>query len=252
MIPISINTSELQQEFNLSNQSVSDLKQELLSGLCNELARQWSQQAREKLRSTRSEYIRSLKVFKEGEFRGGVELIGWLPNRIEGGLSAFDMKLGMLKSSKTKIGKKGQTYITVPFRIGVPTTLGDNDFFSSIMSPATYKVAKALQETQQVKQSQLSGPDAIPQTRAFVKTQTQIFDAYTHKSSVFAGIQKGQGQFHGQYGTFRRISSTGSDPNSWIFSGIKAYHLAEAALDKMNVVLITDQTIDNFLNSMGF
>jgi hypothetical protein len=252
LIPIKIDASALQQEFNLSNQNVSDLKQELLSGLCNELARQWSQQAREKLKSTRSEYIRSLKVFKEGEFRAGIELVGWLPNRIEGGCSPFDMKLKMLKSSKVKIGNSGQSYITIPFRIGVPTTLGDNDFFSSIMSPSTYKVAKALQGKQQVKQSQLSGSDAILQTRAFVKNQTQIFEAYTHKSSVFAGIQKGQGQFHGQYNTFRRISSTGSDPNSWIFSGIKAYHLAEAALDKMNVVLITDQTIDNFLNSMGF
>jgi hypothetical protein len=252
MIPIKIDTSELQQEFNLSTKNISDLKEELLAGLCNELARQWEQQAREKLKASRREYIQSIKVFREGQFKGGVMLTGWLPNRIESGMTPFDIKLGMLKSSKAKIGNKGQTYITIPFRIGVPTTLGENEFFSEIMSSATYKVAKVLKDKQQVKQSQLTGPDAIPRTREFVKTQTQIFEAYTHKSSVFAGIQKGQGQFHGQYNTFRRISSTGSDPNAFIHSGIKAYKLADSALEQMNVVLITDQTIDNFLNSMGF
>lgn len=247
MIPIKINVDELAAEFHLSGKDVSDLKEEILSGLCNELVRNWSQQAREKLKSTRSEYIRSLKVFREGKFKGGVELIGWLPNRIESGLSPFDMKIGMLKSNKTKKGSKGQDYITVPFRIGIPSTLGESQIFTNIMSPAVYKIAKSLQGKETVKTGQLPSPLQIPQTREFIKTQTKVFEAYTHKAPIFTGIQKGQGAFHGQYHTFRRISSSASDPNSWIHTGIQAYKLADRALKEMDVVIATDQTIDRFL-----
>jgi hypothetical protein len=246
MLPIKINVDELVQEFNLSSKDVSDLKEELLSGLCNELYRWWTKEAREKLHSSRNEYMRSLKVFREGQFKGGVMLIGQLPNMIENGISAFDMKVGMLKSGKVKFGKNGQSYITVPFRIGTPEAIGEA--FSGIMDQATYAVAKALQGKQQVKQSQLTGQVAIPQTRAFTKNQTQVFEAYTHKSSTMAGITKGQGQFHGTYTSFRRISSSASDSNSWIHSGITAYKLADKALNDMNVTLLVDKTLDDFLS----
>lgn len=246
MIPIRINADELVQEFNLTSKDVSDLKEEILAGVCNELYRYWQKEARDSLHSSRNEYIRSLKVFRDGQFKGGVELVGKLPNMIESGVSAFDMKIKMLQSGKVKMGKDGQSYITIPFRVGTPEAIGE--FFSGKMDTATYAIAKALKGKQQVKQGQLKGEAAIPQTRAFVKNQTQVFEAYTHKSSVFAGIQKGQGKNHGQYTSFRRISSTASDPNSWIHSGITAYKLADKALEGMNVAIVVDRTLDNFLS----
>jgi hypothetical protein len=108
-----------------------------------------------------------------------------------------------------------------------------------------------LKSGQHVKKYNLPPELQQLKTRPIVKTQTKIFEAYTHKSPIFQGIQKGQGQFHGQYTSFRRISDapdTGSNPNSWIHRGIQAYNLSSKALEKMNVSLITDMTIDNFLN----
>lgn len=252
MIPIfKIDVSEVSEEFNLTGKDVSDLKEEILSGLINELYRNWTQQAREKLKSTRSEYIRSLRVFKDNKFKGGIELMGWLPNRVEEGLEPFDIKIGELKSNKSKIGKRGQTYITIPFRIGIPTSIGEN--FSNIMPPAVYQVARALKAKQQIKKFNLPSEFQIPKTRPMVKNQTRTFEAYTHKAPLFQGIQRGQGKHHGQYTSFRRISNasiTGSDPESWIHTGIMAYKLADKALENTDVVLITDRTVDNFLQQV--
>jgi hypothetical protein len=161
------------------------------------------------------------------------------------------MKIKMLQSKKAKTSQSGSKFITIPFRAGVSTTIGDSEFFTNIMSPTVYKIAKTLQGKQQIKQGQLSGADAIPQTREFVKNQTQIFEGYTHKSSIYSGLQKGQGQYYGQYQTFRRISNdpkTGSNPNAFIHSGIKAYKLADIALENMDIIMITDKTIADFLN----
>lgn len=251
MLPIKIDVSELSEEFNLTGKNVSDLKEEILSGLINELYRNWTQQARNNLKSTRSEYIRSLRVFKDNKFKGGIELIGWLPNRVEEGLEPFDVKIGQLKSNKAKIGKKGQTYITIPFRVGVPTSIGEG--FSNIMPSAVYQVARALKGKEQIKKFNLPPEFQTLKTRPMVKNQTKIFEAYTHKSPLFQGIQKGQGKFHGQYHSFRRISNatdTGSEENSWIHTGIMAHKLADKALEKMDVVLVTDRTVDNFLQQM--
>lgn len=248
MFPIKINTNELVQEFSLTNKDIEDLKQEILSGICNELYRQWQNQARNNLKSTRSEYIRSLKVFREGKFLGGVQLLGKLPNMLESGTDPFDIKIGELKSSKTKKGAKGQDYITIPFRFGVPTTIGESTIFTDIMPQAVYNVAKALQKKQQIQKTSLPSELQIPKSRGLIKAETQIFQSYVHKSSIYQGIQKSQGGKHTHYTSFRRVSSTGSDENSWIHKGFLARKLGDKALDSMEVVLVTDKTIDNFLN----
>lgn len=248
MLPISIDVHEIVEEFNLNSDDVFKLKEEILASLCNSLYRTWQQEARDSnLKKTKGLYLREVKIFREGQFKGGVELTGTLPNMIESGASPFNMKIKMLESPKVKHNQKGGTYITIPFRIGTPDIAGESELFSNIMSPATYKIAKVLQGKQQVKQSQLTGVDAEIKTHAFIQTQTQIFEAYTHQSSVFAGIKKGQGQYQGKYSTFRRISSTSSDPNSWIHKGIQAYNFGQKALDKMGVPDIVEKVKKDFL-----
>lgn len=251
MIPIKININELVEEFNLSKNDIDDLKEEILSGLCNELKRVWIKEASgSSLRTTKKVYINSIEVFKDNQFVGGVGLIKgdtWLPNAVESGLPPFDIKPGELKSSKVKIGKRGQNYIRIPFRIGTPRTVS----FGTTMPSVVYQIAKSLKGKKQIKTHQLPSEMQIPQTRDFIKTQTQIFDSYTHTAPIFSGIQKGQGKYHGQYHTFRTISSMSENSNwenSWIHKGIQAYNLAEKAIDNTDVEYITDQTIDRFLD----
>ena len=257
MLPIKIDVSELAGEFSLTGKEVSDLKEEILMGLCNDLFVRWRKATVESnLRTSKEEYYQSIQIFRKSDFSGGVELVNKLPNMIESGIDPFDMKEKMLsnesRKNKVKIGSKGQRYITVPFRIGTPGTVG----FSTTMSDDVYKVAKSLQGKKQVKQSQLQGGDAIPKTRAFVKTQDKIFDEYVHQSSVFAGLQKGQGKRHGQYHTFRRISDApqpqGSSPDSWIHKGILARKISDKALSDMedHVEKIVGDIQNNFLDQI--
>lgn len=250
MIPIRINTDELADEFNLSRKDVDDLKEEILSGLINGLYYYWQEAAKSSNLSpnTKKIYSRSINKFKDSKFTGGVGLIRgntWLSNAIESGIPPFDIKIGELKSGKVKIGEMGQRYISIPFRIGTP-----GSDFNVTMPDVVYQVAKKLKEKQQIKTSQLPGNLQIPKTREFIKTQTKIYDSYTHKGPILAGIQKGQGKYHGQYNTFRTISSMSSDPNypnAWIHKGIQAHNLAEKALGDMDVNEIVDSTINNFL-----
>lgn len=253
MIPIvKIDVSELTSEFGISKRDTDDLKEEILSGLINNLYYFWQEAVKNSQLSdnTKKIYSRSLDIFKEGRFKGGVGILRgnriWLINAIEQGLPAFDMKEGMLKSKKVKTGKLGQQYITIPFRIGIPET-----GFRVTMSNPTYQIARTLKGKQQLKQRQLKGKDAEIRTRPFIQTQTKIYNEYKHKSSVFVGIQHDTGKGHGHYMTMRRISNAsqpqGSDPESWIHRGIVAYKLAEVALDKTDVNNLTDNIIQDFL-----
>lgn len=253
MLPININISDVIEEFSLSRKQIDIFKQELLSTLANELYRFWVNEARQGLKQSRREYISGLSLIKEGNDKAGVQLVGWLPNRIEGGCAAFDIKLGFFKSSKAKVGKNGQIYMTIPFRIGIPSTIGDSEVFSNIMPASVYKIAKQLKQKEQVSKSQL--PKQFQQlgvrkevTRNY-GGETKLFESYTHKAPIFQGITKGQGQYHGQYSTFRRVSDKNSDPNSWIHSGIVARKLADVALKKMDVPNIVQNVTDNFLNN---
>lgn len=260
MIPIRINTSELQAEFNLTSKDVSDLKEEILIKVTNECERVWRNVViNSSLKSSRKAYLQGIKIFREGQFKGGVMLIGKLPNMIENGCSAFDMKEGMLNSKKIKTSKTGAKYITIGLRIATPTATAESQAFAGKMPESVYKIAKGLQGKQQIKEIQL--PQEVRENkgiRPFVKNESKEFQEYQHKTSIFAGLQKGQGSHHGEYGTFRRISNnpdTGSDPNSWIHKGIQAYKLADKVENLMqqdngesSLIVITDKVIERFLN----
>src|SRR5690554_665115 len=103
MIPITIDTRDLAQEFSLSREQVDDLLSFTVKGITSRFASLWEQEAKKGLKSTRKTYIRSLYVGEEGRFKGVVILRGKLPNMVEQGASPFDMKEGFSKSAKRKI-----------------------------------------------------------------------------------------------------------------------------------------------------
>jgi len=123
VIPINVDISEVANEFLLSGDQITTLRENIVSGLTSSLYEQWLLAAGKNLRSTKAQYQRGLVIVDEGRFKGGVMLTGTLPNMVESGASAFDMKNGFSKSSKVKRTKDGEWYLTIPFRLASPGAL---------------------------------------------------------------------------------------------------------------------------------
>jgi hypothetical protein len=247
LIPISINISKTISEFSLSQNQVNEFKSLLLDRLTISLVKAWEKQAKLNLHSTRNEYLKGLKTYREDDFKGGVVLSGSLPVMIEGGAEAFDIKSGMLKSQKAKTSAKGSLYMTIPFKIATPESLAESSIFAGKMTKELYSEAKKLEVGKSIEFKNL------PKELQKVKTRDAVgkWNKYEHKTPIFEGLTKLGAKGHGQYGTFRRISNnpdTGSNPNSWIHKGFQARHFADAALSDMQVDLVLIKVRDEFLS----
>lgn len=77
----------------------------------------WVSLVDNELESSKQDYLRALKIDTGDLRRTSVYLDeGWLANAIEKGANSFDIKDGLLKSSKVKTNSRGEIYITVPFK----------------------------------------------------------------------------------------------------------------------------------------
>ena len=266
MIPVFIDTRDVSAEFNLSREDVNAMISSTIKGITATFARNWDNVAKQALKSTRQIYRSSIVVGEEGPFTGYVMLVNSLPNMIESGASPFDMKIGFSQSSKRKSSKGGGWYLTIPFRMASPGSLGESEAFSSVMPQSVYNAVKSNQSQQTamggtvqqgrgLSPSQIPAEFQIPKSRAMIQTQDRVFEEYKHKHSIYEGLRKGSKTYEnatqGQYGTFRRVSSR-SDANSWIHKGLAAQNLAERAMAMTNVPYEVDRTVDNFLKSLGF
>lgn len=187
-------------------------------------------------------------MVEEGKFTGAVILNGSLPNMLESGASAFDIKVGLLSSSKVKFDAEGKPYITVPFRFSTPSAVGESEVFSAKMPVEIYNIVKdrdANIQSGMGKRStgiSLSDLKQVPEFLSKPKVRPEIVNAdatfkqYENKSSIYEGLSKLQDSVTGQntYGSFRRVSQN-SDPDSWIHSGLTARKIADAALSKFDV-----------------
>jgi hypothetical protein len=250
MIPIIIDTSDLIAQF--SNINEKDLSATILAATLAELNRGIVDKANKELNSSKDEYLRNIKTEIAASHYGWVELTGAFPNSVEKGMNAFDMKAGMLRSSKAKIAEDGSKYIDVPFKHGTP---GSNvNKFASVMPQDVYDVAKNLGTKERLDINEVGNPHNIPSSRAAIKdgAGSTLYREYNHKFAIHDGMKREQmaGQNRGKYTTFRRISEK-SDPLSWIHMGIKARNIfskVEAAFDPTFVV---DRAIDNYLKGLG-
>lgn len=269
-VPISIDFGDLSSEFSLTKRQVDELMEETVSAIANHYRYQWETQAKVGLNSTRQMYLNSIVSGSEGRLTKYVALIGTLPNMIENGADAWDMKKNFERSSKRTITKSGGWYLTIPFRFATPGALGENSAFSGGVLPE--EVYSAIRKTTQSAKTQYKGPSArgtglskdnIPAQFALPKQREafsslankKTFDKYTHKHSIYEGVQRQEKTYEratqGQYVSFRRVGSN-SDPLSWIHKGFAAANFAKKALEKTDIAYITDRTIDNYLISAGF
>lgn len=264
--PITIDLTGLQSQFGLDANTVNQLTEVCIQAVSAAVLANWTALAKRELGSTREEYIQNLNKVDVGRFAKQIVLTGVLPNMLEQGATPFDIKQGFKKSPKArhtiaKYNKKGQVispggqwYLTVPFRIGVPGTLGQAGF-SGEMPTEIYDIMKKRATGVSLDRSEIPSPYDVPRSRAAIAATptTPYYAKYVHKSSIYEGLTKRTAQYgkttQNTYGTFRRASEN-SDPLSWIHKGLVARNLAERAVQITDVDTIVENEVTDFLDAV--
>lgn len=266
MKPIVIDISSLQAQFGLAANQIDDLTETCVNAVTAAIYSNWEALAKQRLNSTLPEYLNNLIKVDKGRFAKQIVLTGILPNMLEQGASPFDIKEGFKKSKKVKYtipvyNKKGQQvyaggdwYLTIPFRIGVPGTLGQAGFTGQ-MPQEVYNVMLKKGNKQALHKPEIPEPFDIPKSREAILNENRqiLYDSYQHKNSIYEGMTKRTGQYNktsqNTYGTFRRAGAN-SDPLSWIHKGLKAYNLAAEAVNKTDVETIVENEVITYLETI--
>ena len=266
MNPITIDLSGLKGQFGIDDKTLDQLTETCAKAVTAAIYANWEALAKKKLKSTREEYIQNIIHVDKGRFNKQIILTGVVPNMVEQGASAFDIKEGFRKSKKVRYtipvyGKKGNMlrsggdwYLTIPFRIGVPGTLGQAGFTGQ-MPQEVYDIMRKRGNRIALRADEIPAPYNIPQSRAAIQAtpQNPYYAQYTHKSSIYEGLTKRTAQYgktaQNTYGTFRRAGAN-SDPLSWIHKGISAYRLADEAVKITDVDTIVENEVTTFLDTI--
>jgi hypothetical protein len=200
--------------------------------------REWIKAARQKLRSSARGYVASISQVEMGKGVATIRLRsdtpeGKLANAIEDGVAPYDLKKGLLRSSKAKKTKSGKPYIHVPFQLKTPGG-GVRPPEPETMPRPIYRLASQLGIGAQVKLPK-KYEDYGLKTR--LSADLSRWGHYTWKVSPYQGITKVQepGATKATYMTFRTVSKK-SDPSSWIHPGFRARNIMQEAsknLDKL-------------------
>jgi len=263
MKPIEIDLSGLGAQFNLASEQIDELTEICVGSVSAAIYANWEALAKQRLNSTLPEYLQNLINVDKGRFEKQIILTGKVANMIEQGASAFDMKEGFKKSRKVKytitkynskgtvISQGGEWYLSIPFRIGTPGTLGQAGFTGE-MPQEIYDLVRVKSNKERLGMSEIPSPYDVPLSReAILNNKGEVlFDEYKHRHSIYEGLAKRTG-VHGQvnqntYGTFRRAGAN-SDPMSWIHKGIKAYRLADEAVKNTDVETIVENEVTQYL-----
>ena len=266
MNPITIDLSGLKGQFGIDDKTLDQLTETCVKAVTAAIYANWEALAKKKLKSTREEYIQNIIHVDKGRFNKQIILTGVVPNMVEQGASPFDIKEGFKKSKKVKYtiakynvkGKQikagGDWYLTIPFRIGVPGTLGQAGFTGQ-MPQEVYDIMRKRGNRIALRADEIPAPYNIPQSRAAIQAtpQNPYYAQYTHKSSIYEGLTKRTAQYgkttQNTYGTFRRAGAN-SDPLSWIHKGISAYRLADEAVKITDVDTIVENEVTTFLDTI--
>lgn len=268
-LDFNIDVGEIANEFQLGRNETEAMAKKVVDDVTRLLIHNIRSMAIKQLKQTRNEYLRSLKWVDKGKLRNAVVLMGTLPNMIESGAGAYDIKKGFEKSNKVKYSKDGNWYLTIPFRYATPNALGENPVFTAVLPQAVYNaiksnVGKSKTSIQGNKTSGggLKGND-IPSEFSGLGRRAEIVDEtsgrkweqYQHKTNVYEGITRASKKYQeatqSQFVSFRRAGAK-SDPMSWIHKGIKAHDFFGKSLVKSNMNVQVDNSIDEFLASRGF
>jgi len=245
----------------VDRESINQVTQAVVEGVTWALYNEIRENANDNLKGTRANYLRNLAQPDIGPLKGTITLTGSLPNMIEQGATAFDMKQGFLASRKAKQGKNGGRYLTIPFRMAGAGSVGENEAFSNVIPTEIQQMINKMKGAQTSVAGLKSGGDrldvggtkfgAVLTRGAFQNLKTKkVFGSYTHKTSIYQGMSK-QSTFYesamqSQYMTFRRVSDN-SSKNSWIHPGITAKNFFEKGYESLDVDTLMGNIIDEQL-----
>lgn len=275
MTPVVINLSAILELDAYTKNQFDYIMDTVVHGVTDEIYKRINSFARDNLKTSRKTYLDSLHI-EHGEKYGRIWLDdGGLAEIIESGAPQMDLKDFFANSRKAirtdankrtfkdKNGKmhwkddKGW-YLTIPFRIGTPTSLAEE--FSSKMPNEIYNVARRLKATlldkevnktrfhKSITMSDLSDIDKKSGTQhhfageneGIINKDTGATEIYEHKSPKFLGMIKVQGDYgktsQNTYMTFRRVSSN-SDPNSWIRKATQGKNFFDRAEKEIDSVI---------------
>lgn len=266
MIPITIDVSGVGAQFNLAAAEVDKLLELCIQSVTTAVYTNWEALAKQKLKSSLPEYLHNLHVVDKGRFAKQIILTGILPTMIEKGADAFDMKEGFKNSKYVKysvpvynkngkmIYQGGDWYLTIPFRQGTPGIVGQAGFANE-MPQEIYDLMVHRPRGLPLHKSEIPSPYDERKTRAAIFDQNKklLYAEYQHKSSIYDGLVKKSAAYNkviqNTYYTFRRAGEN-SDPLSWIHKGIKAYNLADEAVQKTDVNTIVENESLKFLDAL--
>lgn len=255
MIPVEIDTREIVTGFGLSKDQTKDMVDFVVKQVTAVTAKEWDNEARVKLRSTRDIYRNSIRVVDAGRFVGVVKLLADspLPNMLESGADPFDLKKGLQYGKKVKIKKDGGWYTTVPFRFATAGSLGESSIFSGVLPQPVQEAVKKKGFFNPLKMGDIPEPYQIPRVQP-VKLKSGAFTEYEHKSSIYEGLMRSSKKYEkvtqSQYVTFRRVSDK-SDPFSWRHPGLHALNLADKALERINIEEQIGESTNKYLEKAG-
>lgn len=269
MIPVRIDLGEVLSGFSLTRSEVSDITQATVEAVTFAIYNEVLNLASTELRSTRRIYRANVNFPIIEKYKGTIVLTGALPNMLEQGADAFDMKTGFSKSPKRKPKANGGWYLTIPFRWATPEAIADNEAFSNQLDTPLYnllkkKVMSPMRQTSQGIAKSSSQPitledlrqmnRAVRKTRGARVVQGKKFAAYTHKSPIEQGVRKEkrlyENALQSKYVSFRRVSDN-SNENSWIHGGLQARNFMPRAAKNVDKEAIAARTIDSQLSNLG-
>lgn len=266
MIPIKIDADDIAEAMGLTYTEARHMIDYTVKEVTATFATEWEAMAARELGASRDQYVRNLQVVDDGYAKGSVVLTGWLPNAIEDGYPAFDMKAGLLAGDNAKMNDKGEWYNTVPYRWAVPSSIGESEVFTGKMPEEIHEIVKAKPA---IKPIVGGGRASIPLSNKELPigyNQPQIKAVptitpkpagwkavYQHKAPVFQGLRKVVDPVTKQnrYQTFRRVSEN-SEPESWIHPGFQPRKIAELALGNMNMEMTIGNAVDSYLAKIGY
>lgn len=224
---------------------------EIVEGMRTEMIRL----AHERLHTSAEDFIAGIQPpryhIQSGDLPGSdtpiasIDLVGWLPNKMEEGWEGGDMKPWLLAGRNARMTKQGPVNV-VPFRHGAPGATGNNfpPMGSQFNDRMGTEEAARLGKRVYAKAKRLAATTSDPSTG---RTQwggrlpagnAPVLRPH-HRTDIYAGMVRQRKTYEkatqSQYKTFRAVSKN-SDPRAWIHPGIEGQHImrdAAGALDRI-------------------
>lgn len=271
ILPIEINSDDIISQYDVSREQLNSMFDNIAKSLGVIYLGKLEEVASQELHSTRSRYLRNIRLIDSGKLQSTV-LLDYSKDKlikmIEEGSGPFDMKPKLLASAKVKVTSTGKKYISIPFRASTPDAEGESELFAFKMPSEIYAIVKKKEvfdrgplKASSSKPLTISEMDGVPAHLKVIGKRKEIKDSsgkalfkeYEHKSTVYEGITKQTDKVTGQstYHSFRRVSDN-SDPNAFIHPGFTAKKLMDKALGRMNIEEELQTQIDNELAKLGF